>query len=248
MVDHCFSTRNGGVSQKDYQSLNLGLHVNDDQNNVVENRKIIADLMSSSLDQLVAGEQVHGTNIKVVKEKDKGRGAFNYETSFPQTDALITDRRNILLSSYYADCTPLFFLAPDIPAVALAHAGWRGTVNQIGQKTALKLQEVYGAKLNELLVGIGPHIGPCCYQVDQKVIEPLADSSKDWKRAVTEDGNNKWKLDLTKINKIQLEEIGIRSQNIIKSNLCTSCNPDVFYSYRRDRGTTGRMASLIKLR
>ncbi|MGM0369893.1 MAG: polyphenol oxidase family protein, partial [Bacillota bacterium] len=129
-----------------------------------------------------------------------------------------------------------------------AHAGWQGTVNKIAQKTALMMKETYGVKLENLLVGIGPHIGPCCYQVDQKVVNPLADGFDNWEEMVENDGENKWRLDLAKANRIQLEEIGVEATNIINSNLCTSCHSNLFYSYRRDKGQTGRMASLIKIK
>ncbi|MGM0501195.1 MAG: peptidoglycan editing factor PgeF [Bacillota bacterium] len=248
LVDHCFSTRRGGYSEGAYQSLNLGLHVADDPATVIKNRKLIADLMSSSIKELVAGEQVHGTNIKIITNEHLGTGAVDYASSVAEVDAMMTDQAGVLLSSYYADCTPLFFLAPEVPAVALAHAGWRGTVNKIGEKTALKMEEVYGAQLENLLVGIGPCIGSCCYEVGKEVIADLSTSFQEWQSLVTEAKNSTWKLDLVQANQIPLEEIGVQSKNIIKSNLCTSCNPDLFYSYRRDNGTTGRMASFIKIR
>jgi YfiH family protein len=248
LVEHCFSTKVGGYSSEQYQSLNLALHVNDQPSKVVQNRQLLADLLVSELSSLVAGEQVHSTNIAVVDQQNLGQGAFKKETAVPATDALITDQSGVLLSSYYADCTPLFFLAPEIPAVGLAHAGWQGTVKKIAQKTALMMDETYGAKLENLLVGIGPHIGPCCYQVDQQVVGPLADGFDNWEEMVENDGENKWRLDLAKANRIQLEEIGVKSTNIINSNLCTSCCSDLFYSYRRDKGQTGRMASLIKIK
>ena len=191
---------------------------------------------------------MHGNSIRVVKKEDAGQGAVDYDRAFAETDALITNEREVLLSSYYADCTPLFFLAPDIPAVGLAHAGWRGTVNKIGQQTAVKMAEVFGADLDELLVGIGPHIGPCCYQVGQDVIDKLKDSFAKWHSLVTKEQGNKWRFDLAAANQIQLEEVGVKRENIITSSLCTCCQEDLFYSYRRDNGQTGRMASLIKIR
>ena len=248
LVDHCFSTRIGGVSTRSYDSLNLGLHVNDDKQKVIKNRKKLMHLFSSKVDDLIAGEQVHGTNIRVVGQQDCGQGAVDYQTSLSETDALITVEQGIILSSYYADCTPLFFLAPSIPAVGLAHAGWKGTVNKIGQKTALQMKENWGVDLTKLLVGIGPHIGSCCYQIGQDVVKKVATAFDDW-RSLLETGRSKqWKLDLAKANRIQLEKIGIKTGNITISNLCTSCRDDYFYSYRRDDGRTGRMASIIKIR
>ncbi|MBM7555450.1 YfiH family protein [Halanaerobacter jeridensis] len=236
------------MSSDQYSSLNLGLHVADNSNNVIKNRKLVVNLFGNDLEDLVAGEQVHGSNIKVVTEKNCGQGAREYKTSLSQTDALITTEKGVLLSSYYADCTPLFFLAPDIPAVGLAHAGWKGTVNKIGQKTVLKMKEKFDINISELLVGIGPHIGLCCYQVGENVIDKLAESFTKWRSLLQKQEGDKWKLDLTKANLMQLQEIGVKNKNIISSDLCTSCEEDLFYSYRRDNGRTGRMASLIKIR
>lgn len=248
VVDHCFSTRLGGISTKNYSSLNLGLHVNDEQQKVINNRKLLVNLFSNSVDDLVAAKQVHGTNVKVVDQEDCGRGAVDYKTALSNTDALITAQKGVLLSSYYADCTPLFFLAPNIPAVGLAHAGWKGTVNKIGQKTALQMKENWGIDLQKLLVGIGPHIGSCCYQVGKEVVRKFAAAFDNSNSFIETDQAEKWRLDLAKANHIQLEEIGVKTDNISISNLCTSCRDDLFYSYRRDNGQTGRMASIIKIR
>lgn len=248
LVEHAFSTRLGGVSTGDYSSLNLGLHVADESNKVIENRKLAAALLSGKIQDIVAGEQVHGSSIEVIKKENCGQGALDYETSLPKTDALITKEKNVILSSYYADCTPLFFLAPDIPAIGLAHAGWKGTVNKIGQKTVLEMKKKFDIKIERLLVGIGPHIGSCCYEVGEDVVKQLAKSFSDWQDLVTKQAVNKWKLDLNLANRIQLQAVGVKNKNIISSNLCTSCREDLFYSYRRDNGHTGRMASLIKIR
>ena len=204
--------------------------------------------MSAGLKDLVAGEQVHGTKIRVVDNNDRGRGARNYQEAIPETDALITAKKGVVLSSYYADCTPLFFLAPDIPAIGLAHAGWRGTINKIGQKTVLKMKEVFDIELANLLVGIGPHINSCCYEVSNEVIDKCKKSFKNWRSLVKIEADDKFKLDLAAANRLQLEEVGVKSENIVTSDLCTSCEKNLFYSYRRDNGKTGRMASLIKLR
>ncbi|GAB6137538.1 peptidoglycan editing factor PgeF [Halanaerobaculum tunisiense] len=248
LVEHAFTTRVGGVSTGEYASLNLGLHVADKKEAVLKNRKQICKVLNSNPQNLVAGKQVHSDQIKLVTAQDKGKGALDYETAVDDTDALLTAESGILLTSYYADCTPIFLLDPESEVVGLVHAGWRGTVEKIAQQTVMKLKEVYGTELNDLLVGVGPAIGKCCYQVDSKVIEPLQKQFSQWQQLVDKVADDQWKLDLSLANQVQLEEIGVPSKNIIHSNLCTACDSNLFYSHRRDGTRTGRMASLIKLK
>jgi len=248
LVEHAFTTKVGGVSKGEYKSLNLGLHVDDNKEDVLENRRRICEILNSDYYNLVAGEQLHNDLIKVVSRDDQGRGAVNYKAAISNTDALITNQKGVLLTSSYADCTPILLLDPVQEVVGLAHAGWRGTVKKIVQKTILKMKEVYGTKSSDLLVGLGPAIGECCYQVDGKVIKKLANYFNNWENFVTEDGYNRWKLNLAKVNQAQLQEIGVGVENITDSGFCTSCQEQLFFSYRRDNGKTGRMASLIKLK
>jgi hypothetical protein len=247
LVEHAFTTKVGGVSQGDYAELNLGLHVSDRVDNILENRRLISEILGCDSRELVAGKQIHSDQIKVVSVDDKGKGALDYETAIEDTDALITDKPGVLLTSYYADCTPILILDPVKKAIGLAHAGWKGTVSKIAQKTVLKMRDVYQSNPADILVGIGPAIGQCCYQVDSRVIKPLKDNFENWGRLIKEDGEGQWRLNMALANQLQLEEIGVRSENIIQSGLCTCCNSELFFSYRRDQGKTGRMASMIKL-
>ncbi len=248
IVEHAFTTKLGGVSKGDYAELNLGLHIPDITEDVVENRGLMAEILNSDSQELVAAKQVHGDQIKVITADDKGRGALDYASAIAETDALITDQPDILLTSYYADCTPIFLLDPVRKVVALAHAGWKGTVKKIAQKTALKMKEVYQSEIKDILVAIGPAIGQCCYQVDQRVIESLAENFTNWEELVVKESDTHWRFNMALANQRQLEEVGVKTSNIIHSNLCTSCNEDLFFSYRRDQGQTGRMASMIKLK
>lgn len=248
LVDHAFSTRIGGVSPGDFASLNLGFHTEDDKDNVLQNRKKICDALKIDYSQIIAGEQVHSDNIKVVTEKDRGKGALDYENAIAKTDALITNQAKIALTSYYADCVPIIILDPGQEVIALAHAGWKGTVNKIGQKTILRMQKEFDSCLEDILVGIGPSIGPCCYEVDEHVVAPLRESFNYWEDLLRQTGKNRWKLDLWETNCRQLQEVGILKENIIASEICTACNTDQFYSYRAENGSTGRMASIIQLK
>ncbi|WP_084804533.1 peptidoglycan editing factor PgeF [Halonatronum saccharophilum] len=246
LVDHCFTTKIGGVSKGDYQSLNMGQHVDDDLEKVNENRRRVGSILKADLKDMVAAKQIHDNKVYIVSDKDKGRGALDYKGAIEEIDALITNKRGILLSSYYADCTPIILLDPKKKVVGLAHAGWKGTVKKIGEKTVIKMSEVYGSNPEDIIAGIGPTIGPCCYQVDERVVGPLSEELDYWKEVVEEDEEARWRLNLSLANKKGLEKVGVGS--IIESKLCTSCYSELFFSYRRDGGRTGRMASLIKLK
>ena len=129
-----FTTKNGGVSQQDFQTLNIGFHVQDYLEDVKANRQILADRLSFPLDCWVGAEQTHETHIHRVYHSDAGKGAAEYESSFKKTDGLYTSDKNILLTLVFADCVPILFYAPKQGFVGVAHAGWKGTVGEIALK------------------------------------------------------------------------------------------------------------------
>lgn len=247
LVQHGFSTRLGGNSQPPFSSLNLGLHVGDDKDTVLKNRKTFCQAVGVNWRDMVAAEQVHGDAVHVVTDLDRGKGASDYATALSATDALITNIPGIPLSTYYADCVPIFFLDPVTPAIGLAHAGWKGTVARIGAKTLLRMGDVFGTSPNKCLIGIGPSIGPCCYEVDEYVKDKFMEQS--WtSEGIFKPVKQKWKLDLPTANERALLEAGALPENIFVSNYCTMCRTDLFFSYRAEEGKTGRMAAVIMLK
>jgi len=246
LVKHGFSTRLGGVSKPPYKSLNLGLKKDDDRANVFENYRRFCNALGIDPENLVASDQIHGDKIHVATIKDRKKGIYE-ESDIKGIDALITKDRRVALITYYADCVPLFFLDVKTPAIGLAHSGWRGTVNKIGQKTVLKMMDEFGSKPENILVGIGPCIKSCCYEVDEPVVNSVKNAFSYWKELLKESGKGKWKLDLVLTSRKQLEEIGVNSHNITESGFCTSCRNDIFFSYRKDKGTTGSLAAVLQL-
>ncbi|AZR73024.1 multicopper polyphenol oxidase [Anoxybacter fermentans] len=247
-VVHGFSTRIGGVSNPPFITLNLAFHVGDDPKAVIENRKRFCQVLGLQLKDLTAGEQVHGDKIRVVTGKDRGSGAFEYDTAFPCTDGFITNEPGVVLSSYYADCVPLYILDPIQKAVGLAHAGWKGTVKRIGARIIEAMSKNFGTRAEDCLIGIGPSIGPCCYEVDEHVINPLRVEFPYWEELVEVKENGRWNLNLWEINRRVFIETGVKPEQIETSGLCTSCRTDLFFSYRAEGGKTGRMASIIMLK
>lgn len=239
-----FSARN---EDRSHICNNYALHVEDQPSKVIENRKNLMKELSFSFDSFTCGEQVHEVDIAYVTREDRGRGRLDRESAFPHTDGLLTGEDDVFLASYYADCVPLFFYAPDINWIGVAHAGWKGTVGKIGPKMIDQMIS-HGADRAKILVAIGPSIGACCYEVDKLVLNPMREAlqCQELSSSVaipTSDG--KAMLDLKEANTQLFQQVGLREEQIAKSKYCTSCAHEYFHSHRRDQGYTGRMVAFI---
>ncbi len=233
---HGVFARLGGVSETPYASLNAGLHVGDDPAAVLENRARIARAMGSDPSLITGMQQVHGVQIGLIGPEEVGRGAQSWERSIPDTDALVTNQHGALLMVLVADCMALVLYDPVRRAVGVAHGGWRGTLGRIGQLTAERMRQEFGTDPADLLAGISPSIGPCCYQVSEELAGRFRREFPRAERLLLGDH-----LDLRQAMVTQLLEAGLRREAIETSDLCTACNTDLFYSYRKE-GTTGRIA------
>lgn len=244
-----FSTKSGGQSKGYYQSMNLALHVGDINEDVIANRHNLASILGFSFDAWTSGNQVHGNNIEVITEKKRGKGRFDLNDAVGNTDGIVTNVKDILLTSFYADCVPLFFLDPIKKVIGLAHAGWKGAVLKIGEKMVGTMVKEFNSNPSDIKTAIGPSIGQCCYEVNDKVINALqTEISVIPDESIIDKKNGHFDLDLKIINRQILINAGIVPENIEMSLLCTSCENDLFFSYRRDQGNTGRMVSWIGLK
>lgn len=241
-----FSTRQKGFSIKPYDSLNMGLHVKDNENDVVANRKMLADKIDVPLENWVFTEQVHGGQIKKVGKEDCGSGTDCFSSSIKGCDGLYTSDKNVLLASLYADCVPLYFYSTQKQLIGLAHAGWKGTVALIGPEMVRLWVERENVALESIYACVGPAISHKNYEVDEFVINKVRQviPNKKILPYTKVDGSDKYLLDLKLLNKQLLIEAGIKPNNIFFSNYCTFEEEELFYSYRRDQ-TTGRMMSFI---
>lgn len=167
-----FTTRNGGVSEPPFDTLNCGLHVPDEYQNVIMNRKIVAEKWTIPIENWVSGEQTHSTNVMEITDDDKGKGAATYQSSIKGTDGLITNKTGIVCTAFFADCVPLFFFDPESGYIGIAHAGWKGTVNNMAEVMVQRLESA-GVNNTDLLVTIGPCISQPIYEVDTKVIQSI---------------------------------------------------------------------------
>lgn len=246
LVIHGVSTRFNGVSKNVFDSLNLALHNGDDSKAVCENRVKFCNGLGVDAKKIVTTQQVHGDAILRIDTSYLGRGAIDYEDAIQETDGLITNLPNVPLMMFFADCVPILILDPIKKAIGICHAGWKGTVKKIAQKTVMAMADAFGSNPEDCLIGIGPSIGKCCFEVDEPVYKEfkLAFPTLDCK----EISHDKWKIDLWQANRLQLESIGVKPANIEESKICTKCNAELFFSYRADGGKTGRIAAVIQLK
>lgn len=245
-IKHGISTRLGGTSAFPFSSLNLGLHTGDVDEQVIANRELFCRAVGTAAKDAVTAEQVHGDKIAVVTAMDIGKGAAVYKEALQGMDGLITNVPGVPLLLFFADCVPVFIVDPVKQVIGVAHAGWKGTVNKIAQKTILAMQREFGTLPEDCAVGIAPSIGPCCYEVNHVVIDQVKEQFENWKQLIIPRGD-KQHLDLWHANRLQLEEIGVKPHNIIVSNVCTACNKELFFSYRAENGCTGRIGAVIVL-
>ncbi|WLR43614.1 peptidoglycan editing factor PgeF [Bacillus carboniphilus] len=241
-----FSTKRGGISRGDFNSLNLGLHVGDEQQSVRNNRQVLSEAIEFPLSNWVCAQQTHQDHIEKVTVTDLQKGVFDEQSALSSTDGMYTNDKNLMLTLCFADCVPLFYYHPKKQLIGLIHAGWKGTAAKISRKIVSEWVMKEGASLNDIYVFIGPSIKGCCYIVDDRVITSVGKTvhapAQQYAKEVTK---GQYAIDLSKINKLQLVEEGVKEKNIFSSSLCTSCKSDLFFSHRRDGGKTGRMMSFI---
>ena len=248
LVVHAVSTRFGGVSKTPYDSMNLAMHVGDDEAVVVENRRRFLGWLGLDFVRLTTPEQVHDDNIVCVGEAEAGRGRFSYADSIPATDALMTDVPGIPLMLCFADCTPILLFDPVRRVAAIAHGGWKGTVRSIAAKTVRAMAEAFGTRPEDCLAGIGPSIGACCYEVGDDVAGKFREAFPQFADEIVSEHNGVIHLDLWKTNRLQLEEAGLLPNHIDTAVVCTACHARTFFSYRAEGPTTGRIAAVMAIK
>ena len=248
VVAHCFSTRLGGVSEGVFESMNLHFR-NDKPENVIENYKIICSAIGIDYRNIVFSKQIHSDTIYVISSKDKGKGLLK-KSDIDDADGLITNETGIALTTFYADCVPVYFLDPVLKVIAMAHSGWRGTVKQISAKAVCKMKKDYGCDSKNILVGIGPSIKKCCFEVEYPVVEEFEKKLPFSKEFIFKDNEKigKYNIDLQSIIEKTLVSAGILSYNIENADICTKCNPDLFFSHRNMGNERGSLAGIIALK
>ena len=211
IVEHCFTTRIGGVSKGIYESLNLSF-------------------------------------TRGVTAEDAGKGIVK-ERDYTDIDGLITNEPGLVLSTFYADCVPLYFVDPVHRAIGMSHSGWKGTVGKMGAATITAMKREFGTEAKDLVCAIGPSICQDCYEVSEDVADAFKEAFPGHADEILLDKKNgKYQLDLWRANEIVLTEVGVLKEKIAVTNICTCCNPDLLFSHRASHGKRGNLGAFIYLR
>jgi YfiH family protein len=236
-VVHAVFTRLGGVSHEPFATLNIGHTVGDDEEAVAENLSRMYRYLGLGADCIVTPHQVHGSRVGFVTRDQAG-------DVIPNTDGLATTTPQVGLLLRFADCQPILLYDPPNQALALVHAGWRGVAQAIARRAVEGMQEAFGTRPQELIAGLGPAIGPCCYSVGQDVASAMGYVLPDWEKALRLEAGT-WFFDLPEANGQQLKAAGV--QNIEQAHICTACHVDEFFSHRAEGGRTGRFGVMAFL-
>ena len=224
-VFHGFSTRLGGASEGIFSTMSFSLSLGDEKEAVFENYKRFCEAIGGDYKNTVLSDQTHTANVRVVTKEDIGKGLF-YNRDYTDIDGLVTNEKGIILVTQYADCTPLAFYDPVKKVVATSHAGWRGTVALIAKNTVDTMVREFGSDPKNIICGIGPNIGGCCYEVDDPVINEVKKLEfLNPAACFTAKTDGKYMLDLKEVNRQILIYSGILEENIDVSDLCTCWKP-----------------------
>lgn len=239
MIQHAVFTRQGGMGQSPFATLNLSVSVPDEKATVYANRRRAYGLFGRDTDTVVHAHLVHGDTVAVVTQANNG-------TWISHVDGLVTNEPGCALTMNYADCTPIFLIDPVNQAIGLGHAGWQGTIKDLPGAMVRQMNAAFGSEPTQLLAGIGPCIGVCCYEVGEPVISQVqARFGEEERLLVAQEGGTRPHLDLVRANQLNLERAGVR--HIESSGLCTACRTDLFFSHRAEKGRTGRFGTIFIL-
>lgn len=256
-LTHGVTYRYGGISEGSFDSFNMGLHVGDAPEMVEENRKRLAQVLGVDSHRLTCGEQVHGVGVTRVTQKLVGRGAFSWDDSIPDSDAIHTNLVNVPLLLLVADCVPVLIYDAVHHAVAVVHAGWRGAIAHIVERTMDSMHDAYGTLPSDCYLFIGPSIGADSFEVSEEIGEQFRQDmhtlglsqvdqvvryiQRDGQITATPHVDLKGYIASCVVQKgVPLEQVSVSSTDTMTTDGC--------YSYRRDQGRTGRMAMFAVLR
>lgn len=239
-VPHGFTTRLGGVSTGELESLNLGFHRGDREENILENYRRLGNAIRFSPENCVLTRQTHSDIVRRVTKADC---AGLDHRAYPECDGLVTNDPGTVLVIFTADCTPLLFFDPVTGAVGAAHAGWRGTAANIAARTVEAMVTHFGSRPEDIRAAIGPNIGSCHFQTDADVPQAMLASFGEEAAQWIEQRGEKFYLDLKKINALALRRAGVRHIDI--SDACTYCRHDTFWSHRYTAGHRGSQGAVI---
>lgn len=266
IVSHAFSTRIGGASKGYFGEANYSFTRGDVREDVEENYRRMAQILGygRSLEHFVTTFQTHTTNVMRIKTEDMGKGVCK-DRNYVDVDGMITNEPGIILTTFHADCPPVYFVDPVNKAIGLSHSGWKGTVGRIGARTVEAMNREFGTKPSDLICAIGPSICTDCYEVSSDVAEKfieefeLEDIPEYSSEAICDEyfdklshilykkENGKYQLNLWEAIRTTLIEAGVPKDNISITDVCTRCNPDYLFSHRIAGEKRGNLAAFLVL-
>lgn len=216
-----------------FSNINIDMASKSDKENLCKE-------LNMNFENLTNNKQTHSDIVNIIKKEDIGK--------IKEGDALVTNLKKTPLLVFVADCVPVAIVDTKKEAVALCHAGWRGTYSKITQKSIENMEKLYGTNPEDLVCVLGPSIGPCCYEVSKDLIEKFNTiiTNRDEKFYIIKE--SKYYLDLWKVNELILTSCGVKKENIVNLNICTSCNSDKFHSYRKHNQTTKRLGMILEVK
>lgn len=247
-IEHFSTTRVGGVSSGAFSSLNLGNYSDDSPTNIYENRTILARMFYKKPEEFIVPHQTHGTNVLQINIDFLSLDNSSKIDLLYGVDATFTNEKGVFICVTTADCVPILVYDTQKEVIAAIHAGWRGTVGRIVEKTLLAMYNEYGCLPENMFVGIGPSINIENYEVGDEVVQKFHDAGYDLSDvSQRKDAFSKMHIDLKEINRKELLRLGVKENNIEKTDYCTFANEDLFFSARRQTVHSGRMLSGINL-
>ncbi len=247
-IKHAYSlgiNRDYRTAKADKKALDIEKY-----NQAIENYKDLCNAISTNSNNLVKANQEHTDRVKIAEEKiNKNSPDFNLE-KYNQTDGLITNKNNIILSTTNADCILLLFYDPKTKTIANIHSGWKGTIKRIAEKTVEKMKQEFNSNPKDIICCICPSIRKCHFEVERDVMEKFKKEFYEFESTefIEEKiSNQKWNIDTVYINKKMLEKKGLKPENIIDSKLCSMCNSNLIHSYRTEKEGYGLSTAIIEI-
>lgn len=257
IVKHCFTTRIGGVSEGIFSTMNLSFSRGDDREAVETNYRRLAEVMDVSYENFVFTDQTHTVNVRKVTAKDAGKGIVR-ERDYTDIDGLITNEPGLVLSTFFADCVPLYFVDPVHGAIGMSHSGWRGTVARMGKVTIEAMSREYGSRPEDIICAVGPSICQDCYEISADVAEAFAREFVGHEQEILKESpknsrieamaEKKYHLNLWRANEIVLQQAGVKREHIAVTDVCTCCNSEVLFSHRASHGKRGNLGGFLCLK
>ena len=257
IVSHSFSTRIGGASKGCYSETNFSFTRGDIKEDVEENYRRMAQILGygRTLEHFVTTFQTHTTNVMRITSEDMGKGVCK-DRNYVDVDGMITNEPGIILTTFHADCPPVYFVDPVHKAIGLSHSGWKGTVGRIGARTVEAMKREFGTDPTDLICAIGPSICVDCYEVSRDVAEKFieeflyskANVNAESPRILYSKAGGKYQLNLWEAIRVTLIEAGVRPENISVTDICSHCNPDYLFSHRTTCEKRGNLAAFLALK